>query len=287
MIGNDTERYVDFFLFTLTDAFLCRQRRAVLFAAQFLEFVKDRAKDVGLVVRDGSGKIGEILCALDDRCNALEAHAGVDVSRRERDKRCDRGHRPGYRVRVELDENEVPDLDAPRIALVHQRATRVAVRREIDVQLGARDRTGRCRPSSRSCPSCRRYERGSSDRDRPRGTDPPRDRTLPGQTRSARPGLGLVNRRVEPLRRKFPALDDEFPRPLDRFLFEVVTEGPVPEHFEERVVIGVEPDILQVVVLAASADALLRIRTRAGFHGRFLLSKEDRHELIHARVREK
>ena len=74
---------------------------------------------------------------------------------------------------------------------------------------------------------------------------------------------GFVDGGVEALRREFPALDDEFPRPLDGLLFEVIAEAPVAEHLEERVVIGVEPDVIEVVVFAAGADALLGVGGRA------------------------
>src|SRR5207302_8995146 len=47
------------------------------------------------------------------------------------------------RVCIELNENQVPNLEAPRIILVHESSARVAVRRKIDMQLGARPaRTG-------------------------------------------------------------------------------------------------------------------------------------------------
>jgi hypothetical protein len=49
-------------------------------------------------------------------------------------QRCERA----VRVRVELDEDEVPNLDAARVALVHERAAGVAVRREVHVDLTAR-----------------------------------------------------------------------------------------------------------------------------------------------------
>ena len=39
----------------------------------------------------------------------------------------------GYRLRVELDEDQIPNLDATRIVFVHERAARVAVRRKIDM----------------------------------------------------------------------------------------------------------------------------------------------------------
>ena len=78
-----------------------------------------------------------------------------------------------------------------------------------------------------------------------------------------------------------PALDDEFPCPGDGFLFEIVAERPVPEHLEERVVIGVVADVLEVVVFAAGADALLGIRGAGRGVGSFFDAKEERDEGIH------
>src|SRR3981081_2367187 len=104
-------------------------------------------------------------------------------------------------------------------------------------------------------------------------------------TRLAPPGV--INSRGKTLRRKFPAIDHQFPRPLDRFLFEIVAETPVAEHFEESVVIRVEPDIFEIVVLAASANAFLGIGHARRVPRWFLLAEKDRHELVHARVSEK
>ena len=97
----------------------------------FSSLVEDRAENVGLVVRDRAGEIGEIFCALDDRGDALETHSGIDVTLRQWRERA-------VRVRVELDENQIPNLDAARIVFVHERAARVAVRSQIDMQLRAR-----------------------------------------------------------------------------------------------------------------------------------------------------
>ena len=97
--------------------------------------------------------------------------------------------------------------------------------------------------------------------------------------------LRVVDRGVEALRRKFPALDDQFPGPVDRFLLEVIAEGPVAEHLEKRVVIGVEADVVEVVVLAAGADAFCVSATRGGFTAASV-AEEDRHELVHAGVGE-
>src|ERR1017187_6526097 len=84
-----------------------------------------------------------------------------------------------------------------------------------------------------------------------------------------------VNGGVKALRREFPDADDQFPRPLNGLFFEIIAETPVAEHLEKRVVIGVEADVVEVVVLAAGADALLRIRRASGRVGALGLAKED------------
>src|SRR5262249_14858956 len=48
--------------------------------------------------------------------------------------------------------------------------------------------------------------------------------------------------------------------PRDRLLLEVIAEGPVAQHLKERVVIRVVTHVVEVIVLTARADALLRIR---------------------------
>src|SRR5206468_3188198 len=74
------------------------------------------------------------------------------------------------------------------------------------------------------------------------------------------------------------------PRPADRLALVVVAEGPVAEHLEEGVVVGVAPHLLEVVVLAADTETLLQIdRARVGAR---LLAEEDLLEGHHARVDE-
>ena len=66
-------------------------------------------------------------------------------------------------------------------------------------------------------------------------------------------------------------LREELPGERDRVLLEVVAEGEVAEHLEERVVARGDADVLEVVVLAADADALLargRAACRAASRGR-------------------
>ena len=91
---------------------------------------------------------------------------------------------------------------------------------------------------------------------------------------------------IETLGGHFPDFSEELPRPFEGFLFEVVAEGPVAEHLEHCLVVGVEPDVLEVVVLTARTDTLLGVGSAAGGVRAGLLAKEDRHELVHAGVGE-
>src|SRR5262249_8920495 len=116
-----------------------RQCRSVFLAAQPFDLVENRAENVGLVIRRRSRKLGEIFCTLDNCYRALEAHSSIDVARRQWDIFSLAGvTAPGYRLRIELDEHEIPNFNAARVVLVHERTTRVAVWRQIDVHFRAR-----------------------------------------------------------------------------------------------------------------------------------------------------
>ncbi len=79
-------------------------------------------------------------------------------------------------------------------------------------------------------------------------------------------------------------LDQEPPSELDRALLEVVAEGEVAEHLEERVVARGIAHVVEVVVLAAGAHAFLGRRRR--LVGARLLAGEHVLELHHAGVGE-
>src|SRR4029077_10938339 len=96
-----------------------------------------------------------------------------------------------------------------------------------------------------------------------------------------------VNSGVETLRRKLPALNQEFPGPLNRLFLEVVSETPVAEHFEESVMIGIETNIIEVVVLTARPDAFLGVGRPGRRERRFFLAEKIGYKLIHARIRKK
>src|SRR5580693_10180369 len=80
---------------------------------------------------------------------------------------------------------------------------------------------------------------------------------------------------VKSVRRKFPDCHDEFPRPVNRFLLEIVAKAPVAEHLEKSVVIGVEADVVEVVVFAAGADAFLGVGGAGRLVGTFDLAKKN------------
>src|SRR5262249_20545002 len=82
-----------------------------------------------------------------------------------------------------------------------------------------------------------------------------------------------------PLRR-----GNEFPRVGDGIKFEIVAEAEVAEHLEERMVPVREADVLEIVVLAAGADALLR--SGCAVVVALLETEKDVFELVHPGVGE-
>ena len=98
------------------------------------------------------------------------------------------------------------------------------------------------------------------------------------------PRFALEDGREQPVRSQLPHRRQQLPRERDRFLLEVVAEREIAEHLEERVMPQRRPDVVEVVVLAADAHALLR-RRRARV-GALLLAEEDVLELVHPGVGE-
>ena len=88
----------------------------------------------------------------------------------------------------------------------------------------------------------------------------------------------------QPVLGQAEVLGDQLPGVGDRRLLEVVAEAEIAQHLEEGVVARGVADVVQVVVLAAGADAFLR---RGGAHvGALLLAGEHVLELHHAGVGE-
>ena len=66
-----------------------------------------------------------------------------------------------------------------------------------------------------------------------------------------------MHRDPQPLFRQAQGARQEFPRELDGFALEVVTEAEVTQHFKEGVVTGGITHIFQIVVLATGANTAL------------------------------
>jgi len=102
------------------------QGARVFLAAELCQPIENGPENIGLVVRDRPGEIGEIFRALNDCGDTLKTHSGIDVTLGQRCQ-CAVG------VRVELDKDQVPDLDAARIVFVDEHAAGVAVERKINM----------------------------------------------------------------------------------------------------------------------------------------------------------
>jgi hypothetical protein len=209
---------------------------------------------------------------LQDRRRPLEPHAGIDRRLRQR-------VHDAPLVAVELHEDVVPDLDVA-VALLVRRSRRPA-RNSLAVvveDLGAR-------PAGAGVAHHPEVVRGVA---RTLVVADAHD-ALGRHADVARPQLvGLVILGIdadpEALGGQLVDLDQQFPGVADRVALEVVAEGEVAEHLEEGVVARRVADVLEVVVLAAGADALLRGR-RAQV-GPLVEAEEDVLELVHAGVGE-
>ena len=62
---------------------------------------------------------------------------------------------------------------------------------------------------------------------------------------------------VQPVFLKAVNLCEQLPRPCRSLFLEIAGEGPVAKHLEKGVVVSVFADVVEVIVLTSSADALL------------------------------
>ena len=178
---------------------------------------------------------------LHDHQVALEPGAGVDARLRQRDARA-------VGLLVELHEHEVPDLDVA-IGLGDRAAVGTELRAEVPEDLRRRS----ARPGVAHAPEVVLAE----------ALDP-----LGREAHPVAPDLlglvvVLVHRDPEAIRVELQHARVELPRPRDRVGLEVVAEAEVAEHLEEREVAVRAADVVEVVVLAAGPDALLRPRPPA------------------------
>jgi len=233
----------------------------VSFSRELFQFTEVRGEGIGVVVGRLLGKVFEAIRVLHDGDHALEAHASIDMLGGEVTE-------GAVGFGIVLDEDEVPDLDAEVAVGIDELALSIAVRSHVDVELGA----GSARSGVAHHPevvfdvavddvNCRVEALGFELR-------------LPkvvgflvevgGVTLARR-----INGGVKALGGKSPTLDEELPSPVDGLGLEVITEGPVPQHLEEGMMIGVVADILEVVVLSSGADAFLGVGGAGGIVGGF------------------
>ena len=209
---------------------------------------------------------------LQDGGEALEAHARIHARRGQRLDRT-------IRLHVELHEHVVPDLDVA-VAVLVGRARRAAgnVRAVVVEDLRARA----ARAGVGHHPEVVRRVLGAL-------VVADAHDALRRQADLFRPdvvGLVVVDVDGGPqlLRRQAIDRGEQLPAPLDRIALEVVAEAPVAQHLEERVVSRRVAHVLQIVVLAARAQARLHgCRTHVG---PLVGAQEHVLELHHARVGE-
>ena len=96
----------------------------------------------------------------------------------------------------------------------------------------------------------------------------------------------VEDRDTQMLPRNLQIFGDELPREPDRIALEVVAEGKIAQHLEERVVTRGVADLLEVVVLPTGPHTLLRRGSSPLAVGRFLHPEKDFLELHHPRVDE-
>ena len=207
---------------------------------------------------------------LQDADDAFKAHAGVDVLGGQRDQL------PGL-LAVVLDKNEVPYFDNGVLSIRVDKRRAIFIGAAVVVEF----RAWAARAGVAHLPEVVLLVAGMDAR-RGEVLEPEFFRFEVGL--KAFVCVAFEIGRVQAFGVDAPYVDQELPRPVDGLLFEVVAKGPVAEHLEEGVVVGVLAHIVEVVVLAASADAFLRIH-RAG-EGRLFGAEEVRLELVHSRVGE-
>src|SRR5690349_2758037 len=202
---------------------------------QFLAGLDKRAECVRVII---------VVNALEHRRDALEAHTRVDALSRQL------GDDFARRLLV-LHEHEVPDLNEAVAVLV--RAARRAARDVLAMiveYLGA----GAARAVVAHCPEIV----FGRDADNPAlgqsGDLPPKVERLI---------VRVVDCGGQSLRRKVPLLGEQVPGQLNRATLEIIAERKIPEHFEEGVVPCGVADVVEVIVLAARPDTLLRARRLA------------------------
>ena len=248
------------------------------FSAQLLEGIEDGPEDIGVVVRGLAREIREAICVLDNRTGTFESHAGIDMFGGKVPK-------APICLGIELDEDEIPDLDALITILVHQQAPGISLRGEVHMQFGARPAGARLshHPEVIGLVAIDDMDFGVTAGLFEQGFPVVVGFLVKvGWVIRAR----AINGGVKALGGKAPSLNHELPCPGDGVLLEIIPEGPVPQHLEKGVVVGILAHILEVVVLTSRPDALLGVGGPGRGVGRFFRAEKVGNELVHPRIGE-
>jgi hypothetical protein len=203
--------------------------------------------------------------ALDDREHALEPRARVHVLPPERPEVV-------HPLPIELREHEVPELEeAVRVELRHALPGQRQLGRAVVVHLRAR--------AARAVRAVLRRVRGPEVVLRVEAQDALRRDPVAAPLGERRVIVG-EDRHHDAIARQLQDAERELDGPGDRLLLEVVVEGEVAEHLEEREV----PERASHVVDVARADALLD--RRRPLERVRALAEEHVLELVHPRARE-
>ena len=247
MVGHDTHGNVRFLI------------GSVSLSGHVAYHLQDGLEDVGVVV----GRF-----PLQGTHQSFESHAGVDDSGRKR-----------FEAAVVLHEHEVPDFDDLRVVLVHQFASGhlgfLFFRARVDVDLRAGTAGTRIAHFPEIVMLVAVQDVVFRQELFPVGG---------GFVVAFEAffGTSLEDGGIQVLRVDFQHVHQVFPGPGNGFFLEVVAERPVAQHLEHGVVVGVVADLLQVVVLAADAKALLRVGHPFVF--RRVVAQNDVLELVHSRI---
>ena len=212
----------------------------ILVSGKFLDLVDHAGEHVCIIVA---------LLSLKYHAETLESHSSINVVVREQFKFA-------VRLSVILHEHKVPDFDHERVALVHEVASRngcnLFVASEVNVDFTARaawtgvthfpevvmlvsQKDMVLRQELEPCLVSLLVHRGP---------------VFLGAFEHGSIKLGLVN--LVYVRKKFPC-------PCDRLCLEIVSETPVSEHLEHRMMVRVVSHFLQVIVLSAHSETFLGV----------------------------
>src|SRR6185437_5516267 len=206
-----------------------------------------------------------VVHALEHGGDAFQAHTGVDGGARQ-------WLAPAAGLLLELHEDEVPDLDEAVAVLVRRaRGTAGDVRAVVVEDFRARAAGANLAHGPEIV--------GGAD------TDDLRFR----QTGDAAPELERIlvfgiDRDQQAVLGQTEILGDQRPGELDRAVLEVIAEREIAQHLEKRVMARRVADPVEIIVLAAGADAFLRGSRARGLA--LFLPREDVLELHHAGIGE-